>query len=328
MVEENDGKIKVAFFGSSEFSIPTLKKLLNTSNIDVVAVITASAVRKNRGKKIANNVVYDFAVNAGFNVNDVFTPNKLKNNREIVDVLMQKNTDFIVVVSYGKIIPKAIIDVPRYEIINLHPSALPRFRGAAPIERAIESGDEETEICIMKVDEGLDTGDVLIRQKYVIGKTKHASEIVPEIAEIGADLIIQAINDVKNNQLFCGYASVFNVLDNHNDIILPNAICNIDSIKNIPILWQHDVKKPVGKVIDAYIDDIGLFIYADINQELIYGKEAYSSLKSNTVNGLSIGYKINKNYIKDNIGYLEDIKIIEISIVSLPANEMSMAELL
>lgn len=135
-------------------------------------------------------------------------------------------------------------------------------------------------------------------------------------------------NTFKNNQLFCGYASVFNVLDNHNDIILPNAICNIDSIKNIPILWQHDVKKPVGKVIDAYIDDIGLFIYADINQELIYGKEAYSSLKSNTINGLSIGYKINKNYIKDNIGYLEDIKIIEISIVSLPANEMSMAELL
>ena len=139
---------------------------------------------------------------------------------------------------------------------------------------------------------------------------------------------IENINTLKNNQLFCGYASVFNVLDNHNDIILPNAICNIDSIKNIPILWQHDVKKPVGKVIDAYIDDIGLFIYADINQELIYGKEAYSSLKSNTVNGLSIGYKINKNYIKDNIGYLEDIKIIEISIVSLPANEMSMAELL
>ena len=139
---------------------------------------------------------------------------------------------------------------------------------------------------------------------------------------------IEDTDILKNNQLFCGYASVFNVLDNHNDIILPNAICNIDSIKNIPILWQHDVKKPVGKVIDAYIDDIGLFIYADINQELIYGKEAYSSLKNNTVNGLSIGYKINKNYIKDNIGYLEDIKIIEISIVSLPANEMSMAELL
>ena len=135
-------------------------------------------------------------------------------------------------------------------------------------------------------------------------------------------------NTFKNNQLFCGYASVFNVLDNHNDIILPNAICNIDSIKNIPILWQHDVKKPVGKVIDAYIDDIGLFIYADINQELIYGKEAYSSLKNNTINGLSIGYKINKNNPSNKIGYLEDIKIMEISIVSLPANEMSMAELL
>ena len=130
------------------------------------------------------------------------------------------------------------------------------------------------------------------------------------------------------NPVFCGYASVFNVVDNQNDVVVPNAIKNIDSIKNIPILWQHDVKKPVGKVIDAYIDDIGLFIYAEINTELIYGKEAYSSLKSNTINGLSIGYKINKNNIANKIGYLEDIKIVEISIVSLPANEMSMAELL
>ena len=75
MLEGYNENIKVAFFGSSEFSIPTLEKLLNASNIDVVAVITAPAVRKNRGKKIANNVVYDFAVNAGFNVNDIFTPN-------------------------------------------------------------------------------------------------------------------------------------------------------------------------------------------------------------------------------------------------------------
>ena len=130
------------------------------------------------------------------------------------------------------------------------------------------------------------------------------------------------------NPVFCGYASVFNVVDNQNDVVVPNAIKNIDSIKNIPILWQHDVKKPVGKVIDAYIDDIGLFIYAEINTELIYGKEAYHSLKNDTINGLSIGYKINKNNTSNKIGYLEDIKIVEISIVSLPANEMSMAELL
>ena len=196
-----NGNIKVAFFGSSDFSIPTLKKLLNTSNFDVVAVITAPAVRKNRGKKIANNVVYDFAVNNGIDVDSVFTPNRLKKNQEIVDILKHKNTDFIVVVSYGKIIPKSIIEVPRYEIINLHPSALPRFRGAAPIERAIESGDEEIEICIMKVDEGLDTGDVLMRKKYILGSQKHASEIIPDIAEIGAGLIIEVIDGIKSNTL-------------------------------------------------------------------------------------------------------------------------------
>lgn len=196
-----NGNIKVAFFGSSDFSIPTLRTLIKTADIEVVAIITSPAVRKNRGKKIENNVVYDFAVNNGIDVDSVFTPNRLKKNQEIVDILRQKNTDFIVVVSYGKIIPKSIIEVPRYEIINLHPSALPRFRGAAPIERAIESGDEETEICIMKVDEGLDTGDVLMRKKYIFGSQRHASEIIPEVAEIGAGLIIEAINGVKSNTL-------------------------------------------------------------------------------------------------------------------------------
>lgn len=134
--------------------------------------------------------------------------------------------------------------------------------------------------------------------------------------------------DLKQQPIFCGYASVFNVLDNQNDIILPNAVKNTDDLKNIPVLWQHDVEKPIGKVINAYIDNIGLFVYADININLMYGKEAFCCLKNNTINGLSIGYKICKKNVSNEIQYLKNIRILEISIVSLPSNEMSIAKLL
>ena len=186
-------KIKVSFFGSSEFSIPTLKKILENDDFELKSIITMPPAKKNRGKKLSNNVVYDFAVNNGFNNEQIFTPNSLKRNDDVVNILKNQEVDFIIVVAYGKIITKEIIELPKYEILNLHPSSLPKYRGAAPIERAIENGEEETEICIMKVDVGLDTGDVAVRQKYILDKNKFADEIVADIAEIGANLMIETI---------------------------------------------------------------------------------------------------------------------------------------
>ena len=200
-------KIKVSFFGSSEFSIPTLKCLLEDNNIEVKSIITMPPAEKNRGKKMSNNVVQDFAIQQGFNEKMIFTPNSLKkkdnDGARLLEILKQQDLDFIVVVAYGKIITKSIIELPKYEILNLHPSALPKYRGAAPIERAIENGDKETEICIMKVDTGLDTGDVAFRQKYIFDEKKGANEIVPEIAEIGAKLMLETIKKcIKNEVIF------------------------------------------------------------------------------------------------------------------------------
>ena len=193
--------IKVSFFGSANFSIPTLAELLNDDEIDVKSIITLPPAEKNRGKKVSNNVVYDFAIQNGFDADLIFTPKTLKNNTELVAKLKGQDLDFIVVVAYGKIITKDIIDLPKYEILNLHPSALPKYRGAAPIERAIENGETETEICIMKVDVGLDTGDVAVRQKYLIPQNFGANKIVPEIAKIGAKLMVETIKKCKNGQV-------------------------------------------------------------------------------------------------------------------------------
>ena len=192
-------KIKVAFFGSSEFSIPTLKHLIDDELFDVVSVITLPPVVKNRGMKISNNVVYDFAVQNGVAEKNILTPKKLRNNQEIFSFLEQCNLDFIIVVAYGKIIPNEIINLPKFEILNLHPSALPKYRGAAPIERAIENGDKQADICIMKISQELDAGDVATRIPYVIDEKKSAREIVPDVANIGAKLMVDVIKKCYKN---------------------------------------------------------------------------------------------------------------------------------
>ena len=195
-------KIKIAFFGSSEFSIPTFEYLLEDKDIDVISLITLPPAAKNRGKKISNNIVHNFALQKKFPEKNIYTPEKLRNNNEILSVLMSQNLDFIIVVAYGKIITQDIINVPKYEILNLHPSALPKYRGAAPIERAIENGENEIDICIMKVEPGLDTGDVATREKYVLDLKKGAKEIVPDVAKIGGKLMLETIKKIIKNEIF------------------------------------------------------------------------------------------------------------------------------
>ena len=201
-MHDKNKKIKIAFFGSSEFSIPTFEYFLEDGDIDVVSLITLPPAVKNRGKKLSNNIVHDFALQKNFPEKNIYTPEKLRNNNEILSILMSQNLDFIIVVAYGKIITQEIINIPKYEILNLHPSALPKYRGAAPIERAIENGENEIDICIMKVESGLDTGDVAVRKKYVLDLKKGAKEIVPDVAKIGGKLMLETIKKCIKNEIF------------------------------------------------------------------------------------------------------------------------------
>ena len=191
-------KINVAFFGSSTFSLETLGLLLNDDDINLKAIITMPPAEKNRGKKLQDNVVKEFALKNGYSAENIFEPKTLRKNQELLEILGKMNLDFIVVVAYGKIITKEIIDLPKYEILNLHPSSLPKYRGAAPLERAIEAGDDEIDICIMRVDVGLDTGDVAVRKKYII-KDKHASEVIPEVSKMGAQMMVDVIKKIVNS---------------------------------------------------------------------------------------------------------------------------------
>lgn len=191
-------KINVAFFGSSTFSLETLGLLLYDEDINLKAIITMPPAEKNRGKKLQDNIVKEFALKNSYPAENIFEPKTLRKNQELIEILTKMELDFIVVVAYGKIITKEIIDLPKYKILNLHPSSLPKYRGAAPLERAIEAGEDEIDICIMRVDVGLDTGDVAVRKKYII-KDKHASEVIPDVSKIGAQMMVDVIKKVVNS---------------------------------------------------------------------------------------------------------------------------------
>lgn len=193
-------KINVAFFGSSTFSLETLDLLLRDKDINLKAIITMPPAEKNRGKKLQDNIVKEFALKNGYSAENIFEPKTLRKNQELIEILTKMELDFIVVVAYGKIITKEIIDLPKYEILNLHPSSLPKYRGAAPLERAIEAGEEEIDICIMRVDVGLDTGDVAVRKKYII-TDKHASEVIPDVSKMGAQMMVDVIKKAINGDV-------------------------------------------------------------------------------------------------------------------------------
>ena len=192
--------LKVAFFGSSTFSLQSLRELVADKEISVECVITTPAKEKNRGHKLQNNVVYDCAVELGIDETKIFTPKSLRKSPELIEHLKGLNLDFIVVVAYGKIITKEIIDLPRYEILNLHPSSLPKFRGASPIERSIEAGESELDICIMRIDEGLDTGDVGVRKPFNL-QGLHADEAIPQISAIGSKLLVETIHKIVEGKI-------------------------------------------------------------------------------------------------------------------------------
>ncbi len=187
--------LNILFMGSSDFSVPVLKSLHEEKWLK--AVVTQPDKPTGRGKKIESPVVKHVAENLGL---PVYQPYKL--NRENLDtVLHENNVDLIVVAAYGKILPKWLLDFPKYKAINVHASLLPRWRGASPIQAAILYGDRETGVTIMKMDEGLDTGDILSQASLEIMKNDTAESLSSNLAELGGTLLIDTIPNYVENKI-------------------------------------------------------------------------------------------------------------------------------
>jgi methionyl-tRNA formyltransferase len=188
--------LRLIFMGTPEFSVPTLLELVAHGH-EVAAVYTRAAKPGGRGMKLQPTPVEQEARRLGI---AVLTPKTLK-TPEALEQFRAHEADAAVVVAYGMILPQAILDAPKYGCFNLHASLLPRWRGAAPINRAIMAGDAESGVMVMKMDAGLDTGDVAMAERVAITDKMTASDLHDALAPLGADLMVRAMGALEKGAL-------------------------------------------------------------------------------------------------------------------------------
>lgn len=182
----------VVFFGTPQFAVPTLRQLLNSRHV-VRAVITQPDKPRGRGQKVADSPVKAVAVEHAV---EVLQPDRLR-DPDLIARVRQWQPDLGVVVAYGKMIPDELLNVPRFGMINLHASLLPKYRGAAPVHRAIIDGAPETGVTIMRVVRTLDAGDMLARVTRPIGPDETSEEVEHDLAETGAKLMVDVIDQLE-----------------------------------------------------------------------------------------------------------------------------------
>ena len=175
--------MRIVFAGTPEFAVPSLRAAARKA--EIVAVYTQPDRPAGRGRGVQSSPVKLAALELGF---PVLQPETLKSELSR-DALRALKPDLIVVVAYGLLLPQAVLDIPEYGCWNVHASLLPRWRGAAPIQRAIEAGDSETGVCLMQMEKGLDTGPVLLSQRIAIGAGETAGELHDRLAELGAQTL-------------------------------------------------------------------------------------------------------------------------------------------
>jgi len=186
--------MRIIFMGTPDFAVPTLQALIDAPEHEVLAVYSQPPRPSGRGHKLTPSPTHQLAEQHHI---PVFTPTSLKHESEQQQFRALAG-DIAVVAAYGLLLPKAILEGCKHGCINVHPSALPRWRGAAPIQRTLMAGDSQTAMCIMQMDEGLDTGDVLLREPYSIPEGTTGGALHDLMAQKGADCILKALEDFEN----------------------------------------------------------------------------------------------------------------------------------
>lgn len=188
--------MKIVFMGTPEFAVPTLRVCIE--NFDVAAVLTQPDKPKGRGKKMGYSEVKEEALKHNI---DIYQPIKLRNDREVIERIKELAPDFIVVVAYGQILSKEVLDIPKYGCINLHASLLPKYRGAAPINWSIINGEEYSGNTTMLMDVGLDTGDMLLQSRIKISDNMTAGELHDALMADGAGLMVKTLKGIADNSI-------------------------------------------------------------------------------------------------------------------------------
>ncbi len=183
--------------GTPEFAVPVLKMLVD-KKYEILAVVTKPDKERGRGNKVSYCEVKEFAVD---NSLKVLQPNKVKNNWDFINEIKNMNPDVIITCAYGKILPKDILDIPRYGCINVHASLLPKYRGASPINKAIIDGEKVSGVTTMYTDIGMDTGDILLKESVRITDDMTAGELHDVLSELGAKVLYETLISLQNGTL-------------------------------------------------------------------------------------------------------------------------------
>ena len=190
--------MKVVFAGTPAFSVGCLRALLAFDDVEVVGVVSQPDRKSGRGMKLTPSPVKKAALAAGI---DVITPEKLRDNEEALAWLKEKDCDVLVVVAFGMILPVSWLEAPKVAPINVHASLLPRWRGAAPIERALLAGDNETGVCIMRMEEGLDTGGIYFEKRIPITSTSTGQSLWTDLEKLGAEALMESLPQIVSGKL-------------------------------------------------------------------------------------------------------------------------------
>lgn len=246
-------KKNIIFLGTPEFALNTLKDLYKNHNVNLV--VTQPDRANKRGKKIEYNPIKKFAIDNNL---EIFQPEDI-NSEESISKLSKYETDYIVVVAYGQIIKEEVRNLAKKKIVNIHASLLPKYRGAAPIQRSIMNRDIKTGVCIMEVSEGLDKGDVFLCDELKIEDKKYP-EIHDELSIMGSKLLLDFIDQYENNNIkvtkqdeeFASYAKKINKEDG--------------------LLNFRDIDTEIGKINGLYPKPGAYFIYEDKKVKVLDGE--------------------------------------------------------
>lgn len=256
-------KLKTVYMGTPEFAVPGLEALYKSGN-EIGYVVTQPDKARDRGKKIQFTAVKEKALELEL---QVLQPEKIKGNDEFLQILKEYAPDLIVVAAYGKLLPPEIIHLPRLGCINIHASILPRWRGAAPMQRAIMAGDENIGVTLMYMEEGLDTGDMIAKKITPILK-KTAAELHDEVAELGGQLLSEQLPAIaagnitkeKQDDSLATYAAMIFKKDGEIDfsktpIEIERLIRGLDSWPGAYSYYKGELMKIWGaKVIEKSCD--------------------------------------------------------------------------
>jgi methionyl-tRNA formyltransferase len=279
---------KIIFMGTPMFSVPILKSLYQ-NGYPIECVYTQPPQKSQRGQKINKSPIQGIAetLNLDFKI-----PKSLKDNNEEYESFKKIEADLVVVVAYGQIIPKEFLSLSKKGFINIHASILPRWRGAAPIQRSIMNLDKETGVSIMKIAEKLDTGPVCNTYKIDLDNNLNAQDIGEKLSSLAAEKILDNIDDILDDK------ATF-IEQDHSKATYASKIQKSEG----EIDWTESAQNIIGKINGLYPTPGAFFIY---------NGERYKILKADIGNGIGNPGEVISNYLEIVCGKNQSIKIIEI----------------